>query len=106
MKTSTSSNVIDKLPDKGEFIKLFRDEVQSEILYREQLLQIEESTNKLSLLDSDIEEKHTKKICDIEKCSQVERYKPFATLKTTKDIKEDSKIFKIMEDCRPQSNPT
>lgn len=90
------------MSDKGESIKNFRDKVEKEIRFREDLQDIEASVKKLTLND----DKHVQKLCEIEKIPDKERYKPFATLNKVKEIQPNSKIFKIMEDCVQCNKPT
>ncbi|KAJ8933015.1 hypothetical protein NQ314_014253 [Rhamnusium bicolor] len=100
-----NNKLINNLADKGESIKGFRDKVEMEVKYREELKNIEKSMNKLSTCDNE-NEKHVQKLCEIEKTPEKERYKPFSTLNTIKEVKSDSKIFKIMEDCTHCNKPT
>lgn len=65
---------------------------------------MESCVKNLSVLDDT--EKHVKKICEFEKTDEKGRYKPFATLNKTIEIKPDRKVFKIIEDCKFDNKPT
>ncbi|CAG9813661.1 unnamed protein product [Phaedon cochleariae] len=95
--------LINKLKDKGESIRQFRDQVKNEIEYRKGLDDIQSSIGKLSISD---QETHAQKLCEFEKSPAKERYKPFSTLNKTMKINPDSKIYKIVEDCKPYVKPT
>lgn len=64
---------------------------------------LEESVNKLSILDDT--QKHIKKLCEVERSSEKDRYKPFSTLNKTIEIQPDRKVFKNMEDCKVNEKP-
>lgn len=44
-------------------------------------------------------------MCEFEKTLEKERYKPFATLNKTIEIKPDRKVFKTIEDCKFDNKP-
>lgn len=45
------------------------------------------------------------KLCEFEKTAK-DRYKPFATLNKSIEIKSERKVFKVMEDCKLDNKPT
>lgn len=95
---------MEKLPDKGESIREFHKLLESEIKIREQINNLGNSVKKLSVLDET--EKHIQKLCEIEKRPEKDRYKPFATLNKTIEIKPNRKVFKVIEDCKLENHPT
>ncbi|KAJ8983889.1 hypothetical protein NQ317_000925 [Molorchus minor] len=95
-----NSKLINKLPDKGESIKLFRARVEKEIEFRDELGEIEESFSNLPLGD-----KHEQKLYCMETAPRKERYKPFATLNKTLEVPPESNAFKLMEDCSRTNKP-
>lgn len=92
------------MPDKGDSIKAFLDLVQKEVQYRQDLSGLEESVKQLSL-ENDLP-KHDLKLCGFEKTPKKERYKPFATLNKTIEIKPDRRVFNYVEDCKIHEKPT
>lgn len=44
-------------------------------------------------------------MCEFEKTLERDRYKPFATLNKTIEIKPDRKVFKTIEDCKFDNKP-
>ncbi|CAG9838242.1 unnamed protein product [Diabrotica balteata] len=98
-----NKSIISKLSDKGESIKKFHEQVKYEIKYREEMADLEISISTLQISESD---KHVQKLCELEKSPGKERYKPFSTLNTTKEIHTDRKVFKTMEDWSKCNKPT
>lgn len=96
--------MLTNLPDKGESVRKFRDLLETEIKNREQIVDLEQSVTNLCLLTD--AQKHVQKICKFEKKPQKDRYKPFATLNKTIEIKPERKVFKVMEDCKLENHPT
>lgn len=97
-------NIIKNLPDRGESINKFREIVENEIKYREQITNLEQSVNSLSLVEDS--QKHVTKLCDLERHIEKDRYKPFSTLNKSIEIKPNRKVFKCMEDCKLDNKPT
>nr|XP_023015490.1 uncharacterized protein LOC111504987 [Leptinotarsa decemlineata] len=102
-KLLANKSVINKLPDKGESIRVFLTRVENEIKYRHSLDSIQDSLSKISITEPD---KHIRKLCEIEKRPEKDRYKPFSTLNKVKEVPPNSKIFKLIEDCTASNNPT
>ncbi|CAG9859964.1 unnamed protein product [Phyllotreta striolata] len=98
-----NKSLLSKLPDKGAAIKTFYNKVLEEIRAKEDLAAVEMSLQNLNISDSD---KHTQKICGIEASPAKERYKPWYTLNSTKDIHTDRKVFRAMEDWSKCNKPT
>ncbi|CAH0562031.1 unnamed protein product [Brassicogethes aeneus] len=83
-----------KLPDKGESVIRFRDKIQEEINNRNEICNIEQSLNKLSLdVNFCNKDKHIQKLCTIENKPDKERYKPFSTLNKQSEHKVDTSKF-------------
>lgn len=95
--------MLSRLTDQGEAIKVLYDLLQQEVNFRKELATVETHFQNLAISNAD---KHTQRLCSIEKKPEAERYKPFSTLNNVKEVKKGSKIFNIMEDCKENIKPT
>ncbi|XP_056638777.1 uncharacterized protein LOC130446498 [Diorhabda sublineata] len=98
-----NKSILSKLPDRGESVRKFHEQVKNEIKYREDLSDLEHSISALKLSETD---KHVQKICEMEKTPKKERYKPFSTLNNTKQVHTNRNVFKTMEDWSKCNKPT